>query len=138
MLVTVSLVLMATIQQPVCLGRTLEQAVADYAAATQVMNIAGVAGTFTPTGELSHAGGEKVVGPVAIARFLQGFADYKVSSDRMTVSTIRQESDAWLTTGAFVQEVTTPTGQQVTASGRFTATWTCDGARWRLRALQTS
>ena len=134
----VTIIVLATLQHPACLGRTLEEAVGDYAAMTQRMNVEGIAGTFVPSGVLSHTGGEKVVGPAAISAFLQKFADYKITSDRMTVSDIRQERDAWVTEGAFVQAVTTPTGQQVTASGHFSARWICDASKWRLRALETS
>ena len=134
----VTIIVLATLQQPACLSRTLEEAVGNYAAMTQAMDVEAIAGTFVPSGVLSHTGGEKIVGPVAILAFLQKFADYKIKSDRMTVSEIRQERDAWVTEGAFVQAVTTPMRQQVTASGHFSARWICDASKWRLLALETS
>ena len=96
-----------------------------------------LAAMYLPEGELVAPGRPPVVGPAAIAQFLNSFTNIKVDSSAMTADSVAQSDSGTVQWGRFFQKAT-PAGQaQITAQGHFVATWRMKDGHWMLRRLGT-
>ena len=100
---------------------------------------AAVALSFEPDGSMAHEGGSPIAGRAAIRAFLDSFANYKIVSHEMTVSSVAVAGDRLTQSGTYAQTVRTPDGQTLRVSGSFVAAWRhqADG-QWLLWSLRTA
>ena len=97
-----------------------------------------IADTYTPDGEMGHAGQPIFRGPAEIRAHLASFADFKVLANRMTVESTMVTADTASQRGTYWQSVRLPSGETVEVKGRFEASWlrTAPG-QWKLRRMAT-
>jgi uncharacterized protein (TIGR02246 family) len=99
----------------------------------------GVALSFEPDGSMAHEGGTPIAGRAAIRAFLDSFANYKIVSHEMTVTSVAVAGDQLTQSGTYAQTVRTPEGRTLSVSGTFVAAWRhqADG-QWLLWNLRTA
>ena len=113
-------------------------ALADYGDLVLAMAHDRIADTYTPDGEMSHAGQSAFHGPQAIRAHLSSFAEFKVLGSRMTAESTTVTADTASQRGTYWQSVRLPSGETVEVEGRFEASWlrTAPG-QWKLRRMAT-
>lgn len=94
---------------------------------------------FLPAGTIAHEGQAAIVGPEAIRKFLDSFANYKVLDHAMVITSAAVEGAGLRQDGTYRQRVRTPDGQTIEVNGRFTAKWVrqTDG-RWLIESMLTA
>lgn len=118
--------------------REVQSALAHYGALAAAMSHDSVAALFTDAGELVTAGQPTIVGPDSIRAHLQSFVGFRVLSNDLHADTTRATSDSAYQAGTFRQRVVIPSGDTVTAQGRFSVDWVFDAAHgWRIRRMAT-
>jgi uncharacterized protein (TIGR02246 family) len=114
----------------------LRQATERYAQLVRKMDNAAIAQMFTPDGELVAPGKTPPRGPAEIGQYLDGFKQYQVRSEVMTVDNVLANGLSAHVTGRYDQKVRLPAGNEVEAKGRYEADWNRgDDGVWRLRRL---
>jgi ketosteroid isomerase-like protein len=102
------------------------------------MDSATVASLFDAAGEIDHAGGTPIRGPMAIKTFLDSYATYRVVSHVNRARSTIVAGDRATQSGDYDQTVISPEGKSLHAAGTFEATWArqADGG-WRLLRMHT-
>jgi ketosteroid isomerase-like protein len=109
-----------------------------YSARLLAMDPAGIAALFAPGGEMVNPRQPPVHGREAIAKFLAGFADYKVLSNVDEASSTAIDGDTAEQLGTYRQQVRSPDGRLFDASGRFEIGWLRNAAgEWEILQLET-
>jgi uncharacterized protein (TIGR02246 family) len=121
--------------------RAREQVIAQlarYEDGIRRMDSARVASLFDAAGEIDHAGGTPIRGPMAIKTFLDSYAAYRVLNHANRARTTIVMDDRATQSGDYDQTVITPEGKSIHAAGTFEATWLreADGS-WRLLRMHT-
>lgn len=117
---------------------SIDAALAHYARLAAAMSHDSVAALFTDAGELVTAGQPTIVGPDSIRAHLQSFVGFRVLSNDLHADTTRASIDSAYQGGTFRQRVVIPSGDTVTAQGRFSVNWVYDAAHgWRIRRMAT-
>lgn len=111
---------------------------ARYERLTLDMDHAGIAGLFSPEGEIANPGTTPIHGREAIRRFLEGFSDYHVIENRLVADSLRLAGDLVFQSGTYDQRVRVPKGDTLQVRGRFDATWVrTDSSGWRILRMGT-
>lgn len=110
-----------------------------YEDLVRAQNSKGIAQLFTPTGKLEHVGQVPISGRENIEAFLNSFANYKVLSHEMQLSSSTASSSRVSQSGTYIQHVRTPEGKEITAKGWFLLDWhrQPDGI-WLMDSARTS
>lgn len=125
----------ATVRSP---EAAIRQATQRYESYVTAMDSAAIAAMFTPEGELEVPGGEPVRGPEAIRKYLEGFAQFHVFSDRMTTDRVDVSGTVAHSEGSYEQRVRLPNGSTVNVHGRYMAEWIQSNGQWRIAKLSTA
>jgi ketosteroid isomerase-like protein len=109
-----------------------------YSARLLAMDSPAIAAMFAPDGEMVNPRQPPVHGRESIAKFLAGFADYKVLSNVDEASSTAIDGDTAEQLGTYRQKVRSPDGQLFDVSGRFEIAWLRNAAgEWQILQLET-
>lgn len=115
------------------------EALSRYERLLRAQDSSGLAQMFMPGGRVEHVGQDPIVGRDHIQAFLNSFAQYRVLSHDMQVTSSTYAPCHANQSGTYVQHVLAPDGQEITARGWFLFQWMeqADG-RWLLESAKTS
>jgi uncharacterized protein (TIGR02246 family) len=116
----------------------IRAATARYVQLVESMDSAAIAAMFAPDGQLVVPGRASLRGPAEIRQFLDGFKDFHVLSEEMTVDQVHVHGATADSTGTYHQRVRLPQGNVVEPQGHYAIQWTKSGdGQWRFARMST-
>ena len=121
----------------VCGDIPIRRMISNYSRLVAAQDSPAIAHLFGTEGEIVNPGAPPIKGEAAVAKLLESFKGYKVTSERMTVAAVTRSGSDWRVTGHFSQHGRDPKGKPFFAHGSFDGNWKCTGSGWRIQRMQT-
>lgn len=116
----------------------IQSALQEYARLQKAADASGLAGFYTPDGELLEPGMDALKGPAAIRAFLESFGDVRIESASMVSESIDVCEGNAVQWGNYAQRVSLQGKPPAEFRGRFVAQWSRQPeGRWLIRRLLT-
>ena len=116
----------------------IEAAMHNYSERILHMDMAAIATSFSPDGEMiGGADAPAIRGRAAIQAHLERFKDFHVELQEDITDAISINGDSAQLLGRYHQRVTLPDGKRVEVRGRYIVDWLKLGGRWMMQRMRT-